>query len=148
MFEDIISEYKNRFQENGHFDYERDGNLKGTIKANVPDKPGVYIISGIVDSTKKIFYIGKAGTMKRGGSFSDQKLPDRLKAKQRWKGKNVSRRQFFNDRMRELKIERIEFIWFVTFDSNVRILPVKAESDFFQEYYDEFKELPAWNNTI
>ena len=123
--------------------YEFEGNLKGTIKeANIPEKPGVYIISGIVNGIRKVFFIGKAGTMKRDGSLGRQTLSKRLTAKQ----KGITARKFYNKMMKEMNLKRIKFSWFVTYNKDIKILPKKAEADLLQSYFNKFNVLPTWNN--
>jgi hypothetical protein len=129
MFSHKVGNYRRRF-ENDKFDLTNGGNLSKSIKqGKVPNKPGVYIITGILNQRKRVLYIGMAGTMKRDGTFKKQMLPKRLTAVQNYSGRWISRAIFFQQKMEEL-------------------IPAYAEIQLLQSYFNDNRVLPLWNHEI
>ena len=46
---------------------------------------------------------------------------------------------------RSEKLDALEFEWYVTFEGSSKVLPLKAEADLLQAYFDDFGRLPPWN---
>src|SRR5450755_769192 len=89
-----------------------------------------------------IIYIGKAGTLMRDGSFKEQKLRRRLTNLQG----RIRRTVFFRDYIFKRNLAGLMFEWFVTFDGNVRDLPLLAEAKLLQEFFNEHGCLPELNS--
>ena len=105
---------------------------------NVPDAPGVYIIS---DHNGVIIYIGKAGTIRQDGTFKSQGLHGRLNNKQ----KDIARQEYFDSRMSVESIPQIRIDWY---ELNEGIIPGYIEGLLIQEYYHANKVLPRWNESF
>lgn len=82
--------------------------------------------------------------MKTDGSFKNQGLSGRLCAKQEGK----PRSKFFQEVMDRFAIQTLCFQWFVTFADHTKVLPVKAEADLIQSYYDTYGRLPSLNKDV
>jgi len=142
-FDKLVEEYQTRFSENDSFVLHKGEKLSERIKeAKVPNKPGVYIIYRKKGTFREVLCIGKGGTLRKDGTFSDQKLLGRL---EKGKQNRIPRRRFFQEKMETLGLDELEFRWFVTFSENTKIIPAKAEADLIQAYYTQHKKLPDWN---
>lgn len=142
MVQELIDRYAIEFPVNGTF-VVRLGESTATIVAasSVPDAPGVYMICGGQEDASHLVYVGKAGTIRTDGSFKRQQLPGRLTATRGDQSSNA----YFQGKMREGTLDQLIFRWFVTYSENSRIIPVKAEGDLLQAYFDDFSRLPDWN---
>ena len=144
-FEELVRVSSRSFPQNGSFELLPGQDVHKRIKeSSVPNKPGVYFICGTERERCCLLYIGKAGTLRNDGSFKGQKLSGQLSAKQ----EGISRQDFYQKRMAELKLDSLFFYWFVTFDKDVLIIPAKAEADLLQKYFDYNGHLPAWNRNM
>jgi excinuclease UvrABC nuclease subunit len=138
----MINHLKQRFLDNGSFKYRKGDTLSKVIEENkVPDKPGVYLIFGSTNFEQKLLYIGRAGTIKNNGTFSNQKLEKRLKAKQ----SNKRRQEFFKEVIEKYQFNSLEIYWFVTHYRENKILPSLIEAELIQEYYNSYLRLPPLN---
>jgi hypothetical protein len=144
-FEKLLRDSIRNFPNNGSFVLQPGQDVRSQIKeGGVPDEPGIYLICGTKGETARLMYIGKAGTLKKDGSFRDQMLCGRLSAKQ----EGISRQKFYQEKMAELQLDHLLFYWFVTFNSGIRIIPAKAEADLIQKYFDDNGYLPPWNVSV
>ena len=137
-FEELLKRYDRDF-EHGSFEFRTSDRLKSVIRqANVPNEAGVYVISG--DVLENVVYIGKAGTLKPGG-WTKQRLPKRLGNRQG----GIARDRYWKQRMAEDRLNHLVVRYWVTFDQNSTVLPMKAEADLAQAFVDTFGRLPEWN---
>ncbi len=141
-FTQMLGRYDKRFTINGSFRLQRGENLRTCIQRNqVPDMPAVYLIYAVRQRRAELLYIGKSGTLRSDGSFKNQMLATRLRMKQ---GK-MWRAEFYAEQMKKLRLTALHFQWWVTFDDKVRIIPLKAEADLLQAFFDDHRRLPQWN---
>ena len=134
--------FDNEFSEKGKFRFARGQSLQACIRAaDVPNTPGAYLIYGVKARRMNLLYIGKAGTVNTDGSLKAQGLAKRLTMKQ----DGMRRQKYFESQMRKLKLDYLEFRWWVTMDVGSRVLPVFAEAQLMQAYYKSHGRLPAWN---
>lgn len=141
-FTQMLGRYDKRFPINGSFRLMRGENLHSCIQRNhVPKMPGVYVIFAVRRRRGRILEIGRSGTLERDGTFKNQMLAERLQGKKDRK----PRRQFFPEEMKKLGFSALDFMWWATIDDKVRIIPLKAEADLLQAFFDDHNRLPPWN---
>jgi hypothetical protein len=139
MNRNMFTELK-KYKNNGHFFYSPGQNLKEQSH-EVPDLPGVYYILRLARGKIDLVYIGKSGTMQQNGKFKDQGLQGRINNKQ----EGMKRREYFEKKCKEEKIDGLDIYWFVTVDNTVRDLPGFVEGLLLQRYYEKYGVLPSWN---
>jgi len=138
----MVEALKDRFLINGCFSFSKGDKLNVLIKqSNVPNEPGVYLIFSEQNHQQELIYIGKAGTIKNNGEFSEQKLRGRLKAKQSKK----TRQQYFTELVENEKYDNLKIFWFVTFKDNLKFLPSFVENELLQQYFESRLILPKLN---
>ena len=142
---EILNRYLSDYR-NGSFYLLRNENISKVMNENdVTDQSGIYIISAIKDDSKKIIYIGKAGSMTTNGTLKSQGIKGRLK---NVGTKNVSRNIIFQQVIKENNYDKLEFIWIVTFDEVHKQLPAYIEAKLLQTYYEKVGVLPHLNKSI
>ncbi len=140
-FEELLTQYSHQFS-HGQFTYELGANLKQVIaEAGVPDEVGVYTFS--VESMDNVVYIGKAGSLRSGG-WSKQKLKNRLSNKQG----GGPRQAYLNKILKQSGDRSLIVRWWVTASPTQTLLPVKAEADLAQAYWETYGRLPLWNRAF
>lgn len=138
----LLDSYKRQFGNHGRFRLSRGQDLRSCIVENsIPNLPAAYLIYGIKKGARELLEIGKSGTVRTDGSFKSQGLAVRLRMKQ---GKTW-RAEYYAAQMTQRKLDALEFEWYVTFDDSAKVLPLKAEADLLQAYFDEEGRLPLWN---
>jgi hypothetical protein len=143
-FDELLDDYRRRFPRNGCFELREGESIRTRAEEErVPREPGVYLIYGRKERRRELLYVGKAGTLRQDGVFKRQKLRGRLSARQ----KGMSRQRWYQNQMRRLGLDALVFLWFVTFDDSVRVVPSKAEADLLQAYFDDENRLPRWNES-
>lgn len=138
MFDEL-----NKYQNNGHFFFEK-GSMLSQVTKDVPELPGVYYILRLAKGKIDLVYIGKSGTIEQNGTFKNQLLRKRLNNKQE---KDIKRQDFFEQKIDEENIDALDIYWFVTFDENHQDLPGYVEALLIQRYFETFGELPPWNKS-
>ena len=143
-FKSVVESAHARFENNGQFLLLPDESINEVVRReNVPDAPGIYMIFRR-DDLEQPLYIGKSGTMMTDGSMKKQSLRKRLTMKQ----ERVYRSGFFRKLMADNGIAGLTFLWFVTHDSNSRIIPALAEMELVQAHYDIYGRLPTLNKCV
>ena len=135
MFEDL-----SKYQTNGHFIFQK-GDVLSAKSKDVPEFPGVYYILRHANGNIDLVYIGKSGTMQQNGLFKSQPLKGRINNKQA----GMKRQQYFEQKIEQEKIDRLDIYWFVTFDKYHRDLPGFVEGQLIQRYFNLHGCLPPWN---
>lgn len=117
--------------------------LRRTVRENsVPAAYGVYTIHAVRNTVSSLVYIGKAGTLQKGGEFKSQTLRGRLTNKQR----GTTRAKFFEEQMVEDDIDLLRFEWFASVDADKPLLlPFLVEAQLLAAYFEDHGDLPRWN---
>ncbi len=141
----LLEDFRSEFKSHGSFTLAPGQSIGIAAREhNVPNEPGVYVISSIKSQRKKLIYIGKAGTVTTNGLWKKQGLHERLTMKQR----NESRIAFFRNFIRENHLSGLHFEWFVTFrDPSISVLPLFAEAQLLQAFFSEHRCLPQLNSS-
>lgn len=99
---------------------------------------GVYIVRQ--KTTRKVIYIGKAGTMCQNGSFKKQDLEKRLVNRE----KKQTRQIIFGNRVSKHGELVIEYV--IGISKN--LIPGYLEAQLLQAYFDDHGHLPIDNATL
>lgn len=142
---EVLNDYlKNHVH--GIFHLRKGDNISQVMnQANVADKSGVYIISAIQSTKKKIIYVGKAGSMNTDGTMKSQGIRGRLK---NVGTDNISRNIIFQQVIQENNYDMLEILWIITFDEFHKDLPAYIETKLLQAYYERTGHLPNMNKSI
>ena len=140
----LLSEFQSKFQNNGSFTLKPGQSISTAVREhNVPNQHGVYAISSLTDSLSEFVYFGKAGTITSDGHWKEQGLRKRLTRKQG----NESRVVFFRRFIEENGLAGLHFEWFVTFGAESTVLPIFAEAQLLQAFFNEHGRLPKLNTS-
>lgn len=100
------------------------------------EKCGIYIVRQ--QSTNRVLYIGKSGTITSSGVFKGQNLLRRLK---NVRGNDISADNWFGSLLQEMGSLKVECL----FLTEKPISPILAESILLQAYLNEYGKLPVRN---
>ena len=135
--ENAVSRYPN----NGCFSLLPEESINDVVKREgVPAARGIYIIYRCDDAERPL-YIGKAGTVNQDGVWKEQGLAKRFTMKQDGK----YRREYFRELMSNQSIPGLTFLWFVTHDAIIKVIPTLAEMELLQAHFDQYECLPKLN---
>lgn len=130
----------NKYKNSGHF-FFKNGDKLSEVSKDVPELPGVYYIIKLVKGRIELVYIGKSGTIKKNAEFKGQMLKKRINNTH----ENMSRQDYFTNKILTENIDALEVYWFVTHDEVNKDLPAYVEGLLIQRYYDINRKLPLWN---
>ncbi len=138
-WESLTKRYKH-----GSFTYDGSSSARRIIdsefrKVQRQSKYGVYVIRQ--GDTREVLYVGKGGTIDRGGNFKKQDIPERLK---NTKGDNISADNWFSSLAKEKGPLIIEYVFL---DSKPES-PALVESCLLQAYLNERGCLPYRNKEL
>jgi hypothetical protein len=139
-FRNVLDQFRTRFAQQGIFLLHSGESIRRVVaECRVPARAAAYVISA-VGCNPEVIYIGKAGTVRTDGTWKDQMLSRRLCNRQG----GMSRQDFFQKMLAETGASELRFEWFVT-QAERMILPVLAEAELLQSFYDETGKLPRYN---
>ena len=127
------------YKEQGHFFFKSGDNLK-KVSNKVPEKPGVYYVVRLAKGKIKLVYIGKSESIQQNG-LKAKLLNRSLNSNQ----SDISKEDFFQNKMVEEEIDALDIYWFVTMDKNHNDLPTFVEGLLLQQFYDWNAMVPEWN---
>lgn len=141
-FEGLIQNYEDRFDPNGEFNLLPNESINIVVNQhNIPEERGVYLIYDNLGCTGNIIYIGRSGTINQDGNWRNQGLKTRLT---RIQG-GLPRWIFFQNLIQEHYPTGISFKYFITFNNTNNILPMFAEAELLQAFFNENNLLPKLN---
>jgi hypothetical protein len=141
-----VFEVLKTYKEKGAFDFKTDQMLRK--ECNAPkDKSGIYIVYAPEKTEGKPIYIGSSGKMKNDGIIKHRNggMYDRIVNGKQF---NESRKLSWPQKMKEQQIDKLSIAWYVTFNNDNKHIPSYVEAVLLQQYFDEYKRLPDWNDEI
>ncbi len=139
----MLDEYRTLF-ESGKVAFRLGDRLRALLRAGkVPERPGVYVISGLKGDESVVLYIGMSGTKRPNGEVSVQGLARRLRGKQGGK----SRQQYFSEQLAKGEFEGLIIEWFMTGgdEHQDQVDARTAELDLMTRYVATHCRIPRWN---
>jgi hypothetical protein len=137
----VIHSLRRTYPHHGSFRLKRGESIRKAVReGKVPQACAIYIVTAL-SRTRRIVYIGRAGTMKRDGTWRVQKLYGRLCAVQGGKPRST----FFRQYIQRERLKGLLFEWFVTFNGDIKVLPCLAEAQLLQAYFSKHGCLPELN---
>jgi hypothetical protein len=109
----------------------------GLINQNVLNEIGIYVIFNPVEDC--IIYVGKGGTLKKEGTYKNQKVKGRLKAP---RGNYNNSFEYFKQFM---NLNNHQILRFYIFYSNQNIPPAYLEAIVLYDFYNINNCLPVLN---
>lgn len=104
---------------------------------------GIYSVYALTKEGEELVYVGSSGAMTTAGIRErDGGIYDRIV-----NGKQFDdvRKRSWPNMMHSQGIDRLEVHWYVTVDDNIAHIPKYVEALLIQDFYDEKKRLPRWN---
>ena len=130
--------------EHGSFSYDGSSSARTLIasefrKIQRPSKHRFYVIRQ--GATREVLYVGKGGTIDKGGSFKKQDIPQRL---MNVKGQNIAADVWFSTLAKEKGPLIIDYVFLASKPES----PALVESCLLQAYLNETGYLPYRNQEL
>lgn len=139
----LLDDFRTKYEKHGEFTLMPELTISTVVREfKVPNEYGVYIVTSLMPLQSEVVYVGKAGSMNFDGQWKRQGLSQRIANKQ----DNQNRNKFFRDYISEEQFIGLHFEWFVTFDNeSSKVLPLLAEAQLIQAFFNEYGCLPKLN---
>ena len=142
---ETLSKIRSSAFDYGEFTLRAEESINDVVKREkVPQRYGVYIVSGCHKKECETIYIGKSGTIMQNGDLGKQGLRKRLTMKQ----EGMYRRVFFPKIIKEYDFDFLHIEWFVTYLNGNGIPPFLAEAELIAAFLKTSRCLPMLNKNI
>lgn len=146
-----MNEILKHYIDKGHFEFCPTDDLKEVCNAP-KDKSGIYIWTDI--ETDRTLYIGSSGRISCDGELQTRKsngtgLHGRLVQGNQFKkelGQKLKRNESLPKMLLKHNIRRIKVEWYVTWSELHKHIPSYVEAILIQKHFDQFNNLPKWND--
>lgn len=128
-----------KYKDQGHFFFYSGSNLK-EVSEKVPEKPGVFYVVRLAKGKITLVYIGKSESIPQNGL-----KPKLLNSSVNSNQLDISREEYFQQKIVAEQIDALDIYWFVTMDKNHNDLPTFVEGLLLQQFFDWNGRLPEWN---
>jgi hypothetical protein len=133
-----------KFKVTKSFTFNLDDSLEAVC--NAPDSAGgVFLVYAVVDEEKELIMVGSTGTIQNNGTLKCKNggLYDKIVNGHQFA--KTGRKYSWPAQMKLEKIERLEVVWYDTFNEKVKVIPTLVEGQVLQNFLDENGSLPRWN---
>ncbi|MCG9792702.1 hypothetical protein [Flavobacterium algicola] len=132
-----------KYKENNSFTISVDDSLEDACNAS--EGSGVFIVNAINGDDKELIMVGSTGTVQNDGSLKSKNggLYDKIVNGHQFA--KTGRKYSWPAQMKIENIERLEVLWFETFNDTDKGIPTYVEGQVLQNFLSENGRLPRWN---
>ncbi|MCW2118402.1 hypothetical protein [Flavobacterium sp. 7A] len=132
-----------KYKENNSFTIAVDDSLEDACNAS--EGSGVFIVNAINGDDKELIMVGSTGTVQNDGSLKSKNggLYDKIVNGHQFA--KTGRKYSWPAQMKIENIERLEVLWFETFNDTDKGIPTSVEGQILQNFLSENGKLPRWN---
>ncbi|WP_418263043.1 hypothetical protein [Flavobacterium faecale] len=132
-----------KYKENNSFTFTIDDSLEEACNAS--EGSGVFVVNAISDDAKELIMVGSTGTVQNDGSLKSKNggLYDKIVNGHQFA--KTGRKYSWPAQMKIENIERLEVLWFETFNESDKGIPTFIEGQVLQNFLDKNGRLPRWN---
>ncbi len=113
---------------------------------NAPENAnGVFLVYAVEGEEKELIMVGSTGTIQNDGTLKSKNggLYDKIVNGHQFA--KTGRKYSWPAQMKIEKIDRLEVLWFETFNAKNKVIPTFVEGQVLQLFLDENAKLPRWN---
>ena len=113
---------------------------------NAPEgSAGIFVVYEIDGDSKELIMVGSTGTVQNDGTLKSKNggLYDKIVNGHQFA--KTGRKYSWPAQMKLENIERLEVVWYDTFNDKVKVIPTFIEGQVLQNFLDEKGSLPRWN---
>jgi hypothetical protein len=133
-----------KFKTTKSFSFTPDDSLEEVC--NAPESgSGVFLVYAIDGEEKELIMVGSTGTIQNDGTLKNKNggLYDKIVNGHQFA--KTGRKYSWPAQMKKESIERLEVVWYDTFNAKNKVIPTFAEGQVLQNFLDENGKLPKWN---
>jgi hypothetical protein len=133
-----------KFKVSNSFTYTQDDSLEEVCNATTTGN-GVFLVYAIEGEIKELIMVGSTGTIQNDGTLKSKNggLHDKIVNGHQFA--KTGRKYSWPAQMKLEKIERLEVLWYETFNEKTKVIPTFIEGQILQNFLDETGKLPKWN---
>lgn len=113
---------------------------------NAPESSsGIFLVYTIEGEEKELIMVGSTGTIQNDGTLKSKNggLYDKIVNGHQFA--KTGRKYSWPAQMKLENIERLEVVWYDTFNEKVKVIPTFIEGQVLQNFLDDKGSLPRWN---
>jgi hypothetical protein len=133
-----------KFKVSNSFTYTQDDSLEEVCNATTTGN-GVFLVYAIEGEIKELIMVGSTGTIQNDGTLKSKNggLHDKIVNGHQFA--KTGRKYSWPAQMKLEKIERLEVLWYETFNEKTKVIPTFIEGQILQNFLNETGKLPKWN---
>lgn len=133
-----------KFKTTKTFNFTTDDSLEEVC--NAPESGnGIFVVYAVDGEEKELIMVGSTGTIQNDGTLKSKNggLYDKIVNGHQFA--KTGRKYSWPAQMKKEGIERLEVVWYETFNAKNKVIPTFAEGQVLQNFLDEQAKLPRWN---
>lgn len=133
-----------KFKTTNSFSLTLDNNLEEVCNAS-DSGSGVFLVYDATNEEKELIMVGSTGTVQNDGSLKSKNggLYDKIVNGHQFA--KTGRKYSWPAQMKLENIDRLEVVWYETFNEKSKAIPTFVEGQVLQNFLDENGKLPRWN---
>jgi hypothetical protein len=131
-----------KFKVSNQFSFTTDDSLEEVCNAS--EGSGVFLVYSVGDE-KELIMVGSTGTVQNNGTLKTKNggLADKIVEGHQFA--KTGRKYSWPAQMKLENIDKLEVVWYETFNEDVKAIPTAVEGQILQNFLDENGRLPRWN---
>ncbi|MNQ14809.1 hypothetical protein D3C85_277670 [compost metagenome] len=131
-----------KFKVSNQFSFTADDSLEEVCNAS--EGCGVFLVYSVGDE-KELIMVGSTGTVQNDGTLKTKNggLADKIVEGHQFA--KTGRKYSWPAQMKLENIDKLEVVWYETFNEDVKAIPTAVEGQILQNFLDENGRLPKWN---
>ncbi|MET0760384.1 MAG: hypothetical protein ABWZ56_08180 [Flavobacterium sp.] len=133
-----------KFKVNNSFTFTTDDSLEEVCNASETGS-GIFLVYAVDGEEKELIMVSSTGTVQNDGTLKSKNggLHDKIVNGHQFA--KTGRKYSWPAQMKLENIERLEVLWFETFNDKTKAIPTFVEGQILQNFLDETGKLPRWN---
>jgi hypothetical protein len=133
-----------KFTVKGDFTFTQDDSLEAVCNASETGS-GIFLVYAVGVDSKELIMVSSTGTVQNDGTLKSKNggLQDKIVNGHQFA--KTGRKYSWPAQMKIENIDRLEVLWFETFNGEVKSIPTAVEGQILQNFLDETGKLPRWN---
>ena len=133
-----------KFKTTNSFSLTLDNNLEEVCNAS-DNGSGVFLVYDATNEEKELIMVGSTGTVQNDGTLKSKNggLYDKIVNGHQFA--KTGRKYSWPAQMKKEGINRLEVVWYETFNEKSKAIPTFVEGQVLQNFLDENGKLPRWN---
>ena len=129
---------------NNQFAFSIDDSLEEVCNASEGGS-GIFLVYAVDGEEKELIMVGSTGTIQNDGTLKSKNggLFDKIVNGHQFA--KTGRKYSWPAQMKLENIERLEVVWYDTFNDKVKVIPTFIEGQVLQNFLDDKGSLPRWN---